>query len=224
GEDVDFGTYLTYVKLNLHYNPAQKQQLYIDAKAIHSEIEDFKLTSPLTADIQVKSRVNRQPMKVSVACKAYTYPYLLAPKYDDAQNPLEGFQNPALTLVKFLNDVEQGHYSFKEDEDTHSAFLAEQYCIEGSAQQFFNEISQVTRTSAKFWKSSALGDRILFPENLRLTSVGVQWEQPNEKATCIKSHEERRTDPEGDDTTVTICDQYRVDKLPSTALTIKICK
>ncbi len=216
------GTYMTYVKINLTYNPQLKSPVALTTVSSFSDVVSTEFKGPLTAELKINSRVNRSPMILNVECLATTFDYLLNPEFDQQQDPLVATQNAAFTVSKLLTDLTSGVY-YHSPTESESEFMAAHFCSEGDAQKLFSDI-KANRSYATMWRTAALGDHTLSPQNLRLEGSTVRWEQPQETAVCIRSHIEDSVDDDGLPYSVEVCDEYRVDQLDPLALQIVPCE
>lgn len=220
-EDEDSGTYMTYVKLNLSFRPHDNSPLVLTAVSTFSDVLSIQSRGPLEAEMQVRSRLGHSPMTLNVECRLKAFDYLLVPELDRAQDPLDGFQNAAFTIPKLWQDLASRVY-FHPNTESESEFIASHFCTQGDSQKLFNDIKS-HRSYPGMWRTSALGDHVLSPQNLRLDGNSVRWEQPQEMAVCIRSHVEDLVDDDGVPYSVEVCDEYRVDQLEPLALEIKNC-
>jgi len=220
-EDDGDGTYMTYVKLNITYRPQSLVPVELATVTSFSDVLSTEFSGPYAADLKINSRLNRSPMNLKVNCTPNTFDYLLNPKFDDQQDPLNAVQNAAFTVTKLIMDLNSGVY-YHSPTASESEFMAEHFCTEGDASQLYNDI-KTNRSYPNMWRTSALGDHTLSPQNLRLEGDSVRWDQPQEMAVCIRSHIEDFIDDDGLPYSVEVCDEYRVDELEPLALEIKSC-
>lgn len=221
-EDADKGTFVTYVKLNIKYSPKSPAPLELTTVTSAGEVLAVEFTAAHAAYVKIASRAGNEAMILKLNCTEENFSYLLNPAYDQEQDPFNAFQNAAFTLPKLLLDLLYGVY-YHSPTASESEFLAEHFCSEGDAVALLNDL-QNSNNYPNLWPVSSLGDSNLMPKNLRLENSTVRWEQPQETATCIRSHIAEGIDEDGVPYAIEVCDEYRVDQLEPLNLEIKTCE
>lgn len=133
-EDAEEGTYVTYVKLNIKYNPKSPAPLELTTVTSAEDVLTVAFQSPYSANLKIPSRIGNEAMTLNLECNQEHFSYLLNPAFDHQQNPLNAFQNAAFTLPQLLIDLLYGVY-FHSPTASESEFLAQHFCTEGDQPQ-----------------------------------------------------------------------------------------
>lgn len=223
GEDDGSGTYMTYAKVDLYYRPQSRQALQIAVRPTFSQLEKLSSPTPLSAAFELKSRLGRANLKLTVSCQTVQKNYLLVPHYNQFPDEYLDFQNPATTLDIFAQDL-KSQIALHPQSNSESEFLAEHYCVDGDAQQFKSDFLKADTLITGFWRSAAISNSQLKGQNIALSESNLSWLQPVQKATCTKTSRKMQWDEDQQrDVEVTVCDEYRVDDLTPLSFQIDFC-
>lgn len=213
-EDAGSGAFNTYahVEIGVHGVHWARTQLG-KAKAIESDP-----ANRTNARITFASRVQGKDPVVNLRCEAFPALYLFRPTTGANHDPFSGAQYIPTTVANLLANPENFYTSVS---PSLGEYLAKGFCVTGDAQAAASEIA----LNPALWRRDAKSGDALSPLALKSDENGISWQQRRQSLECVRSHEEKVIDEDsGEERTVVVCDETKLNELDPALTVIRACK